>query len=90
MSGDLTDWNGNVIPWANVKLSNPEWTSTPTWLKNGTTAFSGQTFMWWWKTLFNKVENMIWEAQGSGVQIEITVPAWTPDGTYQWTIILDF
>ena len=90
LSGDLTDWNGNVIPWANVKLSNPEWTSTPTWLKNGTTAFSGQTFMWWWKTLFNKVENMIWEAQGSGVQIEITVPAWTPDGTYQWTIILDF
>ena len=90
LSGDLTDWNGNVIPWANVKLSNPEWTSTPTWLKNGTTAFSGQTFMWQWKTLFNKVENMIWEAQGSGVQIEITVPAWTPDGTYQWTIILDF
>ena len=90
LSGDLTDWNGNVIPWANIKLSNPEWTSTPTWLKNGTTAFSGQTFMWLWKTLFNKVENMIWEAQGSGVQIEITVPAWTPDGTYQWTIILDF
>jgi len=87
---DLTDWNGNMIPWANVKLANPEWAATPTVLKDGTTIFSSTWFMWLWQTLFNKVGNKVWEAYWSGVEIEVTIPAWTPDGIYNGTIVLDF
>ena len=90
LSGDLKDWNGNVISWENVKLSNPEWTATPTALKNGSTYFSGQTFLWTWQTLFNKVANKIWEAYWSGVEIKITIPAWTPDGIYEGTLVLTY
>ena len=90
LSGDLKDWNGNVISWENVKLSNPEWTATPAVLKNWTTTFSGQTFLWTWKTLFNKVANKIWQAYWSGVEIKITIPAWTPDGLYEGTLVLTY
>ena len=90
LSWDLTDENGNVISWENVRLKNPEWTSQPTVLKNGNTAFNFKTFMWLGATLFNKVWNKIWTAEWSGVEIEITVPWWTPDGTYNWTLVLTY
>lgn len=90
LSGDLKDWNGNVISWENVKLSNPDWTAAPAVLKNGTTTFSEQTFLWNWQTLFNKVANKIWEAYWSGVEIKITIPAWTPDWLYEGTLVLTY
>lgn len=87
---DLTDWSGNVISSWNVKIKNSAWVWTPAWVK--WTAVSTDEYTWLNKTitLFNKAENIIWIAEWTWIDIQIEIPWWTPDGTYNGTLILSY
>lgn len=87
LSWDLTSASGFVISWENVKLSNTVWTKNPDGIWNNTaiTSWDAKSL----QTLFNKNEKTIWDASWT-VTIDLTVPAWQPDGTYQGTLVLTF
>ena len=89
LSGNLVaDWD-RVISGSNVQMKNSEWTSSPVWLKFANTMISTYQALTATKTLFQKTGSMIWIASWV-VSIQITVPAWTPDGTYNWTLVLTY
>lgn len=88
LSWDLTSTSGwFIISWENVKLSNTVWTKNPDglWTNTAITSWYATDY----NTLFNKNAKTIWDASWS-VTIDITVPAWQPDGTYQGTLVLTF
>ena len=90
LSWDLEDWNGNTISSWNVKIKNSVWTATPSNVQSWTTAITTYTPLNQIVTLFNKTAWVIWRAEWSWVDIEITVLWWTPDGTYNWTLVLTY
>ena len=90
LSGNLVDENWNIIPWANVKLKNSEWINSPNTLWWESAAITEYKPLTWDLTLFNKVANKIWVATWAWVDIQVTVPAWAPDGVYNGVLILDF
>ena len=88
LSGNLVADGDRIISGSNVQMKNSEWTSSPVWLKfaNTLNAYQALTAT---KILFQKTGSMIWRASWV-VSIQITVPAWTPDGTYNWTLVLTY
>ena len=90
LSWDLEDWNGNTISSWNVKIKNSTWAATPSNVQSWTTAITTYTPLNQIVTLFNKTAWVIWRAEWSWVDIEITVLWWTPDGTYNWTLVLTY
>ena len=88
LSGNLVADGDRVISGVNVQMKNSEWTSSPVWLKFANTLSAYQALIAT-KTLFQKTGSMIWIASWV-VSIQITVPAWTPDGTYNWTLVLTY
>lgn len=90
LSWDLTaEWVDLPIPRGNISFTNGTWTRVPEDLGTAwepwTSAFGDTP-----KTLFNKAGNKIWDASGTNLTIEVKVPAWQPDGTYQGTLVLTF
>lgn len=92
LAGDLTHQSleGVNIPKENIKLTNGTWTVDPSWLGSAGPSWKDTFYNEWWKTLFTKNANMIWDASGTNLSIEVTVPAWQPNGTYEWTLVLTF
>jgi len=90
LSGDLTDGSGNTIPAWNVRLKNTAWTATPAGLQWASSAINDYTSLNQTLTLFNKVANKIWEATWSAVDIQVEIPWWTPDGVYNWILVLSY
>ena len=90
LSWDLTDWSGNTIPAWNVRLKNTAWTATPAAVQWASSAIGDYTSLNQTLTLFNKVANKIWEATWSAVDIQVEIPWWTPDGVYNWTLVLSY
>lgn len=82
-SGDVT----SVISWSNVKVSNTVRTKTPDSLWSNTAI--NNSWATALQTLFDKAEKTIWDASWT-VNIEVTVPGWKPDGTYNGTLVLTF
>ena len=89
LSGNLVADGDRVISGANVQMKNSEWTSSPVWLKFANTILNTYQALTATKTLFQKTGSMIWIASWV-VSVQITVPAWTPDGTYNWTLVLTY
>lgn len=80
-----------TITWGNIKLKNTEWSATPTTIKNGNTAISTYTaFDSTPAVLFKKKADTIWTWAWTAVDIQLTIPAWAPNGTYNWTIVLSY
>ena len=90
LSWDLTDGSGNTIPEWNVRLKNTAWIATPAGLQWASSAITEYTWLNQTLTLFNKVANKIWEATWSAVDIQVEIPWWTPDGVYNWTLVLSY
>ena len=91
LSWDLKWASTNVvIPSSGIKLTNTgaNRTSTPsdlgTWKAVSNATFSTA------QTLYSKNQNKIWTTTWTNVQIGITVPGWTPQDTYNWTIVLTY
>ena len=89
LSGDLKAWD-IILSGENVKMQNSEWTSRPTGLKSADTLIDE----WKWlknstQTLFTKTANLIWVASWV-VSVQVTVPAWQPEGTYVGTLVLTY
>ena len=89
LSGNLVADGDRVISGSNVQMKNSEWTSSPVWLKFANTLISTWRALTATQTLFQKTGSMIWIASWV-VSVQITVPAWTPDGTYNWTLVLTY
>lgn len=80
-----------TISSGSVKLKNTEWTATPSALKSTTNAISTFTaFNTTPAVLFSKAANKIWTWAWSAIDIQVTIPAWAPNGTYNWTIVLSY
>ena len=90
LSGNLTDQNWNSISSSNVKIKNLAWMSTPETLQWPSSEIVEYLPLSEIQTLFNKATYKIWTAEWTWVNIQITVPAWTPDGTYDWTLVLSY
>ena len=91
LSWDLKATTGEttyILSWENVKLTNEVWWMTPNGLWSNSTITTWD-IKWHTQTLFDKVDNMVWDASGN-VVIEVTVPAWQPGGTYEGTLVLTF
>jgi len=90
LQGDLTNLDGAIISSGNVKVTNGTWNDNPSDLGEETSvsglAINGE----YWQTLFNKTGNTIWDATWVNVEITVTVPGWTPNGTYEGTLVLTF
>lgn len=90
LQNDLSNWSTGIAK-ENVKLSNVTWIDNPAtihWSDNY--AFTDADFYDMGQGLFTKIANTIWDATWTNVSISITVPAWTPNGTYTGTLVLDF
>ena len=87
---DLTDWSGNVISSWNVKIKNSAWVWTPAWVKWNAVSTDSYTSLSNTITLFNKASNIIWIAEWTWVDIQIEIPWWTPDGTYNGVLVLSY
>jgi len=95
LSWDLVySWDSNIyIPRANVKLKNGTWSATPADLWAGVTT-NTSSFVNFHEnlgtSLFNKNLNKIGDASWTNIEIEVTVPAWQPDGTYNGILVLSY
>jgi len=89
LSGNLVAWWDKIFSGSNVKMKNSEWISAPAWLKFSSSLISTYQTLTATRTLFQKTWNMIWMASWI-VTIQITVPAWTPNGKYNWTLVLTY
>lgn len=91
LSGDLSNWS-TIIPATWVKLTNATWVSTPDDIiqqqyphEGGDTFIIGSG-----ASLVTKFANKIGDATWTNVEISVTIPAWTPNGTYEGTLVLTF
>lgn len=93
--GDLVlSGNGGVtIPSSHVFLTNSstDWNVSPDVVRGSTegTTFELQNFTET-KTLFNKSNNTIGDADSDNVVITVEVPAGQPNGTYNGTLVLSY
>ena len=90
LSWDLVDENGNTISSWNVKIKNSARISTPLWVKSSDNVIATYTWLNNTITLFNKAANVIWTAEWSWVDIQLEILWWTPNGTYNWTLVLTY
>ena len=84
----VASWD-RVISWSNLEMINSEWTVTPGWLKFAQTLSETYKALTATQELFHKSADLIWVASWV-VTIKLTVPWWTPDGTYNWTLVLTY
>lgn len=91
LQDDLSNGSTSIAK-EHVTLSNTAWSYTPNDIAwSDTYVFQNQPFYAsWGKSLFTKIENKIWDATWANVDITVTVPAWTPNGTYTGTLVLTF
>ena len=89
LSGNLVASWDKIISWSNVEMMNSEWTVAPTWLKFANTLINTYRALTATQTIFQKSANLIWAATWE-VTIRLTVPWWTPDGIYNWTLVLTY
>ena len=89
LSGNLVADGDRVISGSNLMMKNSEWTVSPVWLKFADTLISTWRALTATQTLFQKTANLIWVASWV-VEVQLTVPWWTPDGTYNWTLVLTY
>jgi len=95
LSWDLvhTEDSTIIIPRANVKLKNGTWTSVPTDLGSGVTT-NTSSFVNFHEglgsALYNKNLNKIGDTTWANIEIQVTVPAWSPDGTYNGMLVLSY
>ena len=89
MSGDLVADGDRVISGSNLMMKNSEWTVSPVWLKFADTLINAWSALTATQTLFQKTANLIWVASWV-VEVQLTVPGWTPDGTYNWVLVLTY
>ena len=89
LSGDLVADGDRVISGSNLMMKNSEWTVSPVWLKFANTLISTWSALTATQTLFQKTANLIWVASWV-VEVQLTVPWWTPDGTYNWVLVLTY
>lgn len=74
---------------SNIKVKNTQArTATPSDL--GSSALTSYAALSSAQTLFTKAANKVWTWAGSAVEIQITIPAWAPNGTYNWTLVLTY
>ena len=84
----VASWD-RVISWSNLEMKNTEWSVTPWWLKFAQTLIDTWHALTETQILFKKSTDLIWVASWV-VTIQLTVPWWTPDGTYNWTLVLTY
>jgi len=89
LSGDLVADGDRVISGSNLMMKNSEWTVSPVWLKFANTLIDTWRALTATQTLFQKTANLIWVASWV-VEVQLTVPWWTPDGTYNWVLVLTY
>ena len=89
LSGNLVADGDRVISGSNLMMKNSEWTVSPVWLKFADTLISTWKALTATQTLFQKTANLIWVASWV-VEVQLTVPGWTPDGTYNWVLVLTY
>jgi len=89
LSGNLVADGDRVISGSNLMMKNSEWTVSPVWLKFANTLIDTWRALTATQTLFQKTANLIWVASWV-VEVQLTVPWWTPDGTYNWVLVLTY
>jgi len=79
--GDLTDWSKLIwaenFTWVVTAIGNSLWSiSNLTWWNYNLS---------WSQEIYRKAENTLWKWTWD-LQIIWTIPAWTPSGTYTWSL----
>lgn len=78
------------IPKENVKLKNGSWNAIPTTLGTAPSNTTYQDLSTNPVTLFNKNIKLVWDASWTNLEIQVTIPAWQPGGTYEGTLVLTY